>query len=183
MVTEYQERKQRAQERRHHHATKDRLQPALFDRLTDNAAHKKKESEDAVLVTYEVLRAAVLRDLAWLLNTVSLESIIDLEGLEEVQTSTINYGVSPLAGVRMSEIDPVHLQGAIRSCIVAYEPRLLEEHLVVECVDAGANLEHHNILTIVIKGMLWCNPYPREFFLRTSLDLESGHMEVKHLEG
>lgn len=40
--------------------------PALFDRLTDNAAHKKKESEDAVLVTYGALCAAVLRDLAWL---------------------------------------------------------------------------------------------------------------------
>lgn len=179
MSIEYQERKKRSMERRQHQATKDRLQPALFDRLTDKAPLKKKESVDAIQIDYEMLRAAILRDLAWLLNTVNLESIIDLDGLDEVKKSTINFGVAPLAGLRMSEIDPVDLKDVIRNSIVNYEPRLIKETLLVEFVDEGKHLEHHNILTLIIKGMMWCNPYPREFLLRTSLDLESGHMDIK----
>lgn len=183
MVIEYQERKKTAHERRQHQATKDRLQPALFDRLTDHAPHKTKEAGDTMQVDYEVLRAAILRDLAWLLNTVNLESIVGLEGLDEVKKSTINFGVSPLAGRRMSEIDPINLQNAIRQSIVNFEPRLLPDSLSVKFVNEGKHLEHYNVLSLIIKGMMWCNPYPREFLLRTSLDLESGHMHIKQAEG
>lgn len=182
MVINYQERKKTATERRQHQAAKDRLQPALFDRLTDHAPNKIKESRDAVLVDYDVLRAAILRDLAWLLNTVNLESIVDLDGLDEVKKSSINFGVLPLAGRRMSEIDHISLQNTIRDSIVNFEPRLLADTLSVKFVNEGNYLEHHNVLTLIIKGMMWCNPYPREFLLRTSLDLESGHMDIKQTE-
>ena len=179
MVIEYQERKKTALERRQHQAAKDRLQPALFDRLTDHEPKKHKEKRDAVQVDYEVLRAAILRDLAWLLNTVNLESIVDLDGLDEVKKSSINFGVSPLAGLRMSEIDHINLQNTIRESIINFEPRLMADTLSVQFINEGNYLEHHNVLTLIIKGMMWCNPYPREFLLRTSLDLESGHMDIK----
>ena len=182
MVIEYQERKKNALERQQHQATKNRLQPTLFDRLTDHAPNKVKEVRDIVHVDYEVLRAAILRDLAWLLNTVNLEAIVDLDGLDEVKKSSINFGVSPLAGRRMSEIDHVRLQNTIRDSIVNFEPRLLADTLVVKFINEGNYLEHHNVLTLIIKGMMWCNPYPREFLLRTSLDLESGHMDIKQVE-
>lgn len=182
MVIEYQERKKTASERREHQAAKDRLQPALFDRLTDLQPSKVKEARDGVQIDYEKLRAAILRDLAWLLNTVNLESIIDLDGLNEVKKSSINFGVSPLAGSRMSEIDHITLQSTIRQSIVNFEPRLIEETLSVKFVNEGNYLEHHNVLTLIIKGMMWCNPYPREFLLRTNLDLESGHMDIKPAE-
>lgn len=182
MVIEYQERKKIAFERREHQAAKDRLQPALFERLTDYEPNKVKESRDGVQIDYEKLRAAILRDLAWLLNTVNLESIVDLEGLDEVKTSSINFGVSPLAGSRMSEIDHVTLQHTIRTCIVNFEPRLIKDSLSVKFVNESNHLEHHNVLTLIIKGMMWCNPYPREFLLRTNLDLESGYMNIKEAE-
>lgn len=129
-----------------------------------------------------MLRAAILRDLAWLLNTVNLESIVDLDGLDEVKKSSINFGVSPLAGRRMSEIDHINLQNTIRESIINFEPRLMADTLSVQFINEGNYLEHHNVLTLIIKGMMWCNPYPREFLLRTNLDLESGHMDIKHVE-
>ena len=182
MVIEYQERKKTALERRQHQAAKDRLQPALFDRLTDHEPKKNKEKRDEVQVDYEVLRAAILRDLAWLLNTVNLESIVDLDGLDEVKKSSINFGVSPLAGRRMSEIDHINLQNTIRESIINFEPRLMADTLSVQFINEGNYLEHHNVLTLIIKGMMLCDPYPREFLLRTNLDLESGHMDIKHVE-
>lgn len=182
MVIEYQARKKTASERREYQAAKSRLQPAMFDRLTDHQPSRLKEAREGVLVDYEVLRAAILRDLTWLLNTVNLESIVDLEGFDEVKKSSINFAVSPLAGSRMSEIDHITLQNAIRLSIVNFEPRLLEDSLSVKFINEGNYLEHHNVLTLIIKGMMWCNPYPREFMLRTDLDLESGHMSVRQVD-
>ncbi len=182
MVIEYQARKKIAFERREYQAVKERLQPALFDRLTDHEPSKLKESRGDVEIGYETLRTAVLRDLAWLLNTVNLTSIVDLVGLDEVKKSSINFGVSPLAGNRMSEIDHVALQNKIRTSIVSFEPRLIEDSLSVKFVNESNYLEHHNVLTLIIKGMMWCNPYPREFLLRTNLDLESGHMDIKQAD-
>lgn len=82
----------------------------------------------------------------------------------------------------MSEIDHVALQNKIRTSIVSFEPRLIEDSLSVKFVNESNYLEHHNVLTLIIKGMMWCNPYPREFLLRTNLDLESGHMDIKQAD-
>ena len=42
-------------------AAKDRLQPALLDRLTDNEPHLRTERPDAVFVNESRLREALLR--------------------------------------------------------------------------------------------------------------------------
>ena len=47
---------------------RDRLQPALLDRLTDQAPHQRLESESDRVMTKSQLRQAVLRDLGWLFN-------------------------------------------------------------------------------------------------------------------
>ena len=43
---------------------RERLQPSLLDRLTDNASSQKREQFDQQTLTMEQLRQAVLRDLA-----------------------------------------------------------------------------------------------------------------------
>ena len=44
---------------------RDRLQPALLDRLTDHSPHQRVESEQDSVMTKAQLRQAVLRDLVW----------------------------------------------------------------------------------------------------------------------
>ena len=46
----------------------DRLQPALLDRLTDQAPQSRTEAEDTRVMSKSQLRQAVLRDLNWLFN-------------------------------------------------------------------------------------------------------------------
>ena len=53
-------------------ASRDRLQPSLLDRLTDDDPTNPKESADKRVLSLTQLKASVLRDLAWLLNTTSL---------------------------------------------------------------------------------------------------------------
>ena len=60
--------------------------------------------------------------------------------MDEVKKSSINFGVAPLAGSRMSEIDPITLQNTIRTAIVSFEPRLIEESLSVKFVTEAFKL-------------------------------------------
>jgi type VI secretion system protein ImpF len=57
---------------------KERLQPSLLDRLTDDEPEVRVESRDKRVLSQEKLRASVLRDLTWLFNTTQLSALIDL---------------------------------------------------------------------------------------------------------
>jgi type VI secretion system protein ImpF len=162
---------------------RDRLQPALLDRLTDEAPQRRSDTPGQGLMTHAELRRAVLRDLRWLLNTVNLESARDLEFLGHIQASTLNFGVRAMAGKRMSEIDWSDLENTILDAIMLFEPRILPETLAVTCETDTEALAHHNIVSLRIKGMLWCDPYPQEFLFRTDIDLETGHMDLADMGG
>ena len=157
---------------------KDRLQPALLDRLIDRSPEQRKETQEQVMITSEVLRDAVLRDLTWLLNTANMETSFDLTEYPYVKSSCLNFGIGALAGERMSEIDLISLQGSIKAAILAYEPRIDESTVGVKCIAESNTLEHHNILSLMIAGKINSTPYPREFVFKTNIDLESGHMDV-----
>lgn len=174
---------QNAPAERTRRAMRDRLQPSLLDRLMDNDPTRREEPRDSAMLTHEQLRAAVLRDLRWLLNTVNLQTSQDLSAHRQVATSTVNFGVRAMAGKRMSEIDWIDVEESIRDAISAFEPRILDSSVEVRCVTDTGTLEHHNVLSLEIRGMLWCVPHPLEFLFRTDIDLESGHMDLRDLGG
>ena len=162
---------------------RDRLQPSLLDRLMDDEPWRRAEPPEAALLTHAGLRAAVLRDLRWLLNTVNLDTTQDLSSHGHAMASCVNFGVRALAGRRMSEIDWIDVETSIRNAIAAFEPRILASSVDVRCVSDTGTLEHHNVLSLEIRGMLWCVPHPLEFLFRTDIDLESGHMSLQDLGG
>ncbi len=67
----------------------ERLQPSLLDRLTDENPQSGVESRDQRMVSWQRLRDAVRRDLAWLLNCVHLEATQDLSAWPLVARSTV----------------------------------------------------------------------------------------------
>ena len=109
----------------------ERLFPSLLDRLTDDQAHKQKESREQRVFSIHKLRAAVMRDLAWLMNTVHLSATEDLSEFPFVETSVINYGIPDLTGKTASGLQLHEVQQAIRNAILAFEPRILPETLQV----------------------------------------------------
>ena len=58
---------------------KERLQPSLLDRLTDDEPDKNVESRDRRVISLERLRECVMRDLGWLLNTGKLSQVQNLD--------------------------------------------------------------------------------------------------------
>ncbi|KAA8725840.1 type VI secretion system baseplate subunit TssE [Ewingella americana] len=162
-------------------SARDKLQPSLLDRLTDDAPHKTSEAAHSTLISHTQLRRNVLRDLQWLFNCINSEAIYDLNRYDEVRRSVVNFGVVPLSGKRMSDIEWGDIQRKLTDAILHFEPRILPHGLQVRCISELNSLDLHNVLSIEIKGRLWCVPYPLEFLFRTDVDLESGHFKLEDI--
>ncbi len=161
---------------------KERLQPSLLDRLTDEQPDKKVESRDKRVLSPAKLRESVRRDLAWLLNTTNLASVEDLDAIPEVASSTLNYGVPDLSGRTKSTVKPDELERLIRQAIWQFEPRLIRSSVVVTAVGDNRDIRFNN-MSFVIQAQLWAQPVPLRLFLKTELDLESGDARVTEVSG
>jgi type VI secretion system protein ImpF len=157
---------------------RNRLQPALLDRLTDDARGERIDAEDHRVMSKTQLRQAVLRDLGALFNAVQpLGPAADAYPM--LADSVLNFGLPPLSGQLASKLDVTVLERAIRDAIVRFEPRILAHTLEVRALEATTVLDTHNVIEFEIRGHLWSQPVPLEILLRTQLDLEAGQVEVR----
>jgi type VI secretion system protein ImpF len=155
---------------------KERLQPSLLDRLADDAPEKEQESREQRVLSLNKLRQGVLRDLAWLLNTSTLDTHQNLDEYPLVSHSVLNYGIHDLVGTTLSSADALEIQKQIRQAIWDFEPRIFPESLVVK-VTASEHM-NQNAMTFDIEGDLWAQPLPLRLYLRTELDLETGGIDI-----
>jgi len=117
------------------------------------------------------LRATVLRELNWLLNTINLGAVQDLSTAPEVVTSTLNYGLGDLTG-KLLHRQGVQLRGReMREAIARFEPRVDRQTLDVE-VDVPA--KRANSVGFVIRGDVTSavQALPVEF--RTDVEIDTG---------
>ena len=151
---------------------RERLQPSLLDRLTDDAPEHRRESLDGQTLTMTQLRQAVLRDIAWLLNTTNLAASEELDGFPKVEASALNFGIPGFAGLSGAGARAATLEGAIAEAIKRFEPRIRPQTLRVRAREGGGS---HEVPTLVfdISGELWAQPVPQQLFLETSIDLET----------
>lgn len=160
---------------------RDRLQPVLLDRLTDNAPHSQVEADDARVMNKAQIREAVLRDLSWLLNSVQPLGK-DLAALyPQAADSVLNYGLPAMSGQLASKVDVSLLERTIKQAILRFEPRVMEDSLEVKALEASSVLDTHNVIEFEIHGFMWAQPVPLELLLRTQVDLEAGQVEVRDM--
>lgn len=157
---------------------RDRLQPALLDRLLDDVPDEQVEAPTARVLSKLQLRQAVLRDLAWLLNCVRPPDI-DGERVPYAAASVLNFGLPPLAGAQASTLDVATLEQNVRQAILLFEPRILPDSLRVRALEDVSVLNTHNQIALQITGLLWSQPVPLEVMIRTELDLETGQVNVR----
>ncbi|WP_152220296.1 type VI secretion system baseplate subunit TssE [Pseudomonas sp. SCB32] len=162
----------------HAQQPRERLRPALLDRLTDEAPDQLREPAGQFLTSERLYRDAVLRDLRWLFNTSNVTTASEARRSAIDHHCVLGYGIRPLAGRRMSEIEWHSIEQEIHQVIVAFEPRIIPDSLEVRCIPAADTLAHYNLLALRIHGLLWSVPYPLEFLLRSEIDLESGQVNL-----
>ena len=162
---------------------RDRLQPALLDRLTDLNPQSQVEADDNRVMNKSQIREAVLRDLSWLLNSVQPLSKAVATQYPQAADSVLNYGLPAMSGQLASRIDVSVLERTIKQAILRFEPRVMEDSLDVRALEPSSVLDTHNVIEFEIRGFMWAQPVPLELLLRTQVDLEAGQIEVRDAAG
>jgi len=157
---------------------RDRLQPALLDRLTDDAPDERVETEDHRVMSKARLRQAVLRDLGWLFNAAQPLGR-ETEAWPALADCVLNFGLPSLSGQLASKVDVSVLERSIRTAILRFEPRILPETLEVHALETSSVLETHNMIEFEIHGHLWAQPVPLELLLAADVDLETGNTRMR----
>lgn len=133
------------------------------------------ETNEQATLSMRKLRECVCRDLAALLNCASLDAVVDLSRHPHVQRSVVNFGMPSLAGRTARLVDPNRIATLIETAIRRFEPRLSALRVLPEMGEEG-NETH--VLAFRIEAQLWGQPSPQQLVLRTSIDVDSGNVNV-----
>lgn len=149
---------------------------SVLDRLIDMEPENKAESLLSRTQSLRLVRAAVRRDLEWLLNSRRIADPPN-ENLKEVNKSAYVYGLPDLSSLTMATAaDRNRLMRQILSTINLFEPRLSNVRLVmIETEDPGKK-----DVRLRIEAMLRLDPVPEPISFDSIIELKSGNC---HLSG
>ena len=148
---------------------------SVFDRLIDDDPKVRAEPPLTRSQSLRILKAALRRDLEWLLNT---RQPLDVppEQAQELTHSVYNYGLPDITSMSLSALDERRKLGRVMESILAsYEPRLA--NVKVKFVE-GTEAKSH-LLRFVIEGFLRIDPAPEYVTFDTVLELVNGAYDVK----
>ena len=118
------------------------------------------------------VRRAVLRDLAWLLNTVNFATTEDLAQAPLAARSAVNFGLPGFAGLLRSSSQVTGLEAAIVQAIRAFDPRIRPDTVRVRAHLPDPDNPAPTLL-FDIEGELWAQPAPQQIFIETSIEIET----------
>ena len=145
---------------------------------------RRRLESRGVVVTPDVLREAVRRDIEMLFNVERLEASYFLTDREmqnhedpaemladfpHVRTSVVNYGVPTFSGRKGSDFDRDALAKSLREVLQTYEPRLKPDTVKVK-----VSFADKIGLRVDIDAILVMSPVAERLRLSTVIDLESG---------
>jgi type VI secretion system protein ImpF len=156
----------------------ERLQPCLLDRLTDDEPDSQKESRDQRVISLRRYKRAVVRDLGMLLNSKCHPSQDGIYEFSEASQSVLNYGIPDLCGVPVLNIRAADIEAQIKRFISCFEPRIAPGSLSVRMA-SPTDSEYVRSLSFEIEGEMWAQPLPDHLYVKTEVDLETGHHQLK----
>jgi type VI secretion system protein ImpF len=147
---------------------------SLMDRLVDLEPERKLEPVLTRAQSVRELKAALRRDLEWLLN--SRRTIEESPAsLKEVERSVYNYGLPDVSSLYLrSSKDQAFLLESIKMAINLFEPRLLNVKVKME-----PGTDDRRVIRFAIEGLLRMDPAPEQVFFDTVLEPMSGQYQVK----
>ena len=154
-----------------------KLLPCLLDRLTDDDPGRPQEGRKERVMSAQKYRQAVLRDLAWLLNTYADAEQNGLDEFEEIPSSVLNYGVQNVAGRTVSSLNVDDMQYRLIAALRRFEPRIIPDTVSIVMTVDEEEMSNRSI-RFEIRGNLWTQPIPESLFIKTELDLETGKCKL-----
>lgn len=147
---------------------------SILDRLIDLDPQAKRESPKSRSTTLREMKAAVRRDLEWLLNSRSMIDPEDLS-LDEAKNSVAVYGLPDITGMAAENPDEQNrLSSALEHAIRIFEPRFLNPKITMEPPTAT-----QRSLKFRIEAQLDVDPAPEPVVFDTVLQLGSADFAVE----
>lgn len=152
-----------------------RVQLSLLERLIDHEPENTHEVPLSRSQSLRQLRAAVRRDLEWLLNTVRPPDIVP-PGMPELSKSLLAFGLPDFTTTTLNSAhDEQRLLRSIEASIRLFEPRLSRVR-----VSARQKLSKKlPSLHFQIEAMLMVDPAPELILFDTVLEVARGSYQVK----
>jgi type VI secretion system protein ImpF len=148
---------------------------SVLERLIDREPGISSEPPPTRAQSVRLLKAALRRDLEWLLNARRSPEAVGRE-FKELEQSLFNYGVPDLSAInRESARDRNRLNRVIEQTLATFEPRLKKIKVIPLESASGAQ----NVLRFQIEGLLDMDPAPELISFDTVLQLSSGEYQVK----
>ena len=149
--------------------------------LRDDAGERvvaQRRKTARVAITEPALRRELARDLEALVNTVALESTLDLQAFDEVRRSVLNFGFPDIAHRAIDEISVDDIKDELKAVLLTHEPRLVPDTVKVT---RDGSLDTATLkVRFVIRADLVCQPLnvPIEFV--ADVELDSAKITIKH---
>lgn len=154
------------------HRRRDRSIPATDSEQKMVAARNRRRTP----ITEAALRADVARDLSALVNTISLESAIDLSAFDAVRNSILNYGIRDLNSRFADQIGKGDLARDVAAAIRRYEPRIAADSVFVRNV--GHLNESSLTVRLEISAELFCEPVNVPVVFVADIDVDNCEVAV-----
>jgi len=151
-----------------------RITSSVLDRLIDYEPEMKSEAPASRQKSLRDLKAAVKRDLEWLLNSRQVVGGVP-EELKETSHSLAAFGLPDFTGVSLKNVaEQAFVRRTIERAISLFEPRL-EDVMVI--LIPGNNGEQ--VMRFRIDARLKIEPAPEPVTFDTLLQLDNGQYVVK----
>jgi len=148
---------------------------SVLDRLIDLEPKEAADPPASRARSVRQLKAALRRDLEWLLNTRRTPTPAGSE-FPLLEKSIYNFGLTDITSLSWSSArDRLRLSRLIEQTVATYEPRITQIKVVP--LDAAAGAQH--VLRFQIEGLLDMDPAPELISFDTVLQLSSGEYQVK----
>jgi type VI secretion system protein ImpF len=148
---------------------------SVLERLLDLEPATSTEPAPTRAQSVRQLKAALRRDLEWLLNTRRRPDAVGSE-YRELEQSLFNYGLPDMTSLNWeAERDRYRLARMLEQALRTFEPRI--ERLKVVPLEPAPGMRH--VLRFQIEGMLEMDPAPEPISFDTMLQLTSGEYQVK----
>lgn len=150
------------------------VRQSILDRLVDDAPREAADPPSTWSESVAELRASVLRDVEWLLNTRRIAEPAP-DGYAELQRSVYHFGLPDVTSLSAdSNTARQRLLRQVEECIAVFEPRLSGVR-----VSPGATQDDSGRrIRFVIEGMLRMDPNPERVVFDTVLETSSGKFRV-----
>ena len=144
---------------------------SLLDRLIDRAPRERREPRPLRTMDRPDIRAAISRDLGWLLNT---RTPLPAEEFDTRELTVIDYGVPDFGKGTPENVKDQKLRAArTEKAIRAFEPRLQDVKVSIEM-----EMDSERSLKMTIEAVMVADDVREPVSFMTIYDSETGKMEI-----